>query len=473
MEPFSLSILAIRSTIISSFLICLILLIRLLIGRKIHPNLKYCIWFLLVIRLLIPYAPQSPVSIYNLIPNTLYNVQQGIDIYGINTESGIGIALNQSRDMGEDGSGPDILPILWVFGVLCFCFHSGSVTIRFMSRLKNSSVMVTNPDIQTLLNECRHTLGIKKKLSLLETNSVQTPALFGLLRPKLLLPLGSCRNYSPDHLKYVFLHELAHSKRFDNYTVLLTSVLQALFWFNPLVWLAFFMMHRDREIACDYHVLSCLKPCEYKRYGEAVIHAVKGYTLKAGRIAVTGMDGSIADVRNRITMIAIFGKITVRWPILAVIGILLLCGLVLTDCMPLNDTNNRINAHAGQILVDKIDYPFENDAALIGNWSSVDFVKSIDNFQPDKKTWRDTLYLNMLVFNKGGKTEISTINRKLKNSPYIRWTNGLIIHLGDRTAAKYSIKKLEGKTYLFMEWKSGDYIFRKMKPYYYVLEKTT
>ena len=52
-------------------------------------------------------------------------------------------------------------------------------------------------------------------------------------------------------LRHVFLHELAHLKRFDIAVGLLTAVVQTVHWFNPLVWLAFRRMRDDREVACD------------------------------------------------------------------------------------------------------------------------------------------------------------------------------------------------------------------------------
>jgi bla regulator protein BlaR1 len=49
------------------------------------------------------------------------------------------------------------------------------------------------------------------------------------------------------------------------------------------------------------------------------------------------------------------------------------------------------------------------------------------------------------------------------------WTNGYIIHPADRTAARYIVKDIDGQKYLFMQWKSGDYVIRGERPWYYVL----
>lgn len=113
-------------------------------------------------------------------------------------------------------------------------------------------------------------------------------------------------------------------------------------------------------------------------------------------------------------------------------------------------------------IVDKIDYPFEGDPQIIGIWKSIDFVNEIGDFVPGQRQWKvGELYLKELVFLPEGKTF----------KPWLTWTNGLIFHAGDKTASKYVIKELNGGSYMFFEWKSGDYTIRAMKPKYYVLKK--
>jgi len=115
-------------------------------------------------------------------------------------------------------------------------------------------------------------------------------------------------------------------------------------------------------------------------------------------------------------------------------------------------------------IVDKIDYPFINDPQLIGTWESVDFVREMEEFKAGEKQWRGDLYLKGLIFKPNGKTF----------KPWWTWTKGLIFHSGgDKTASKYTIKNIKGSTYMFYEWKSGDYVIRYMKPFYYVLKKVS
>ncbi|MEA3306437.1 MAG: hypothetical protein U9Q34_01465 [Elusimicrobiota bacterium] len=112
-------------------------------------------------------------------------------------------------------------------------------------------------------------------------------------------------------------------------------------------------------------------------------------------------------------------------------------------------------------IVDNIDLPFVNDAAAIGIWTSVDFVKEPSLFTPDIKSFKGELYLEELTFLPDGKTA--------KN--WWTWTKGVLMHSGDKTASAYEIKEVNGHKYMFLEWKDGDYIIHHQKPKYYVLKK--
>lgn len=121
-------------------------------------------------------------------------------------------------------------------------------------------------------------------------------------------------------------------------------------------------------------------------------------------------------------------------------------------------------------IEDPTDQPFVDDPALLGTWESVDFVKDIAQFVPGKMRWTGDLYLRGMMFAENGHMKSRTDSDRW--AEIWHWTKGLIIHPGAKTAAKYEIQNLNGKDYLFFEWKSGDYTMRGMKPWYYVLVRT-
>lgn len=110
---------------------------------------------------------------------------------------------------------------------------------------------------------------------------------------------------------------------------------------------------------------------------------------------------------------------------------------------------------------DDINIPFVNDPQVIGTWESVDFVTNISDFVPSNKQWQGELDLKSLTFLENGKTP----------DEWQTWTKGVLIHKNDRTASHYEITEMAGSIFMFLEWKSGDYIFKGMKPSYYVLKK--
>ena len=131
--------------------------------------------------------------------------------------------------------------------------------------------------------------------------------------------------------------------------------------------------------------------------------------------------------------------------------------LVCAQGIPLNIITTEVNGR----LADNINLPFVNDPAVLGEWVSVDFVREPADFQPGIKRFRDPLYLEGILFRPNGWMTGHTSS----------WTKGVVLDKADLTASRYIIKEIAGATYMFLEWKSGDYTIRRQKPEYYVLKK--
>lgn len=129
---------------------------------------------------------------------------------------------------------------------------------------------------------------------------VSTPAVYGILRPRIILP-ESCRE--SEALDLIVLHERRHIRRLDNLWRVLAFLTAAIHWFNPASWLFLRLYLEDAELACDESVLSKLSADQHKRYAHALLNAREGKTVFA-----SGFGG--AKVRTRIERILSYRKMS-------------------------------------------------------------------------------------------------------------------------------------------------------------------
>ncbi|NLD36376.1 MAG: hypothetical protein GX654_05840 [Desulfatiglans sp.] len=135
-----------------------------------------------------------------------------------------------------------------------------------------------------------------------------------------------------------------------------------------------------------------------------------------------------------------------------------------------SDSNDYSNFKPKRILEDDVDLPFEDDEQMIGIWQSVDCVNNIEDFIPYKRNWPGDFFLTEISFDTGGALTLSMDSEKVSN-PLITWTKGLVLNRFNKTASRCEIREIDGETFMFYEWKSGDYQYRGMKPSFYVLKK--
>jgi bla regulator protein blaR1 len=124
------------------------------------------------------------------------------------------------------------------------------------------------------------------------------PGVVGLWRPILLLPAGIVERLTPRQLEAVLAHELCHIRRRDNLSAAIHMIVEALFWFHPLVWWIGARLVEERERACDEDVLRL--GSEPQIYAEAILNVCK-YYLESPLVCVSGITGS--DLKKRIDTI--------------------------------------------------------------------------------------------------------------------------------------------------------------------------
>jgi beta-lactamase regulating signal transducer with metallopeptidase domain len=333
MEAFSMRLLPLFdwllwTTIQAALLFCLIMLVQFVLRSRLSIRWHYCLWLLLLIRLAIPWLPESKISVFNLVPRS---IQQGgiLESYS-KPQSSYGMGFYRYSQY-DDATEPQqqafsvrfmrMLPLLWLFGTVVLAVYVGAGNFRLWWLVTRERPL-TDQKILDLLEDCKAEMGIRNILGIVITDKVKSPALFGFLRPRLLLPAGMIETLSREELRYVFLHELGHLKRRDIYIGWLMSFLQVLHWFNPLVWLAFYRMQTDRELACDALVLARLSSGgltrthggESKDYGRTIVNLLERFSRPQRLPSMAGILETKSQLKRRIKMIAKFKKTSrPRW----------------------------------------------------------------------------------------------------------------------------------------------------------------
>lgn len=148
------------------------------------------------------------------------------------------------------------------------------------------------------------------------SESVDTPFVLGLLRPVIYLPAS----VSPEDIPYVLAHEQTHIRRRDHWWKPLGFVLLSVYWFNPVLWLAYVLLCRDIEAACDERVIRDMAAEGRRAYSTALLHC----SMSRDAIAACPLAFGETGVKERIRAVASYKK-PAFWTILAgiVLGILI------------------------------------------------------------------------------------------------------------------------------------------------------
>ncbi|MDE0300103.1 MAG: redoxin domain-containing protein [Candidatus Poribacteria bacterium] len=142
---------------------------------------------------------------------------------------------------------------VWVIGMLVVLLPlvAGFIGIR---RIAGRSRRITSGSLASLADELVKRRGIKRGFALVQSE-MDMPLTWGVMRPLILIP-ADAEHWSSDKQRAVLLHELAHVRRWDWLTQIIAHICCAIYWFNPLVWVADRRLRLERERACDDHVLT-------------------------------------------------------------------------------------------------------------------------------------------------------------------------------------------------------------------------
>jgi beta-lactamase regulating signal transducer with metallopeptidase domain len=289
----------------SSILILLLLLLQPLLRRRLRASVRYAIWMLVPLKLLLPPGLALPTSVaYWLAPARTVVATSDAPTAATSTTALASppVLITSPAPVVATASiqppvSASLTPaawffVIWLSGVLCLAawIARGYFNGRRLVRASSPAP----PQLVQLAEACRRDLGVRATLAVRCSEAVPTPALCGLTSPAIVIP-ASIANLDAGMLRPVLLHELAHYRRGDMWTNQVIVLAQLLHWFNPLTWIASSVIRRTREEAVDEVVVGQMRG-EEATYASTLIHIAKG--VLARRVAMTAGSVGIMESGN-------------------------------------------------------------------------------------------------------------------------------------------------------------------------------
>ncbi|MFJ8525281.1 MULTISPECIES: M56 family metallopeptidase [Bacillus cereus group] len=360
----------IETSIMASILVGLILCIKVLFRNKLTPRWQYMLWIILIIRLVLPWSPDSSYSIYSVLtyknedafissrnPVAIFlsteRMQElkGIDDTKVLTKednhTSSSTQPNQSHktqthnnEKQDDETIPfyTICIYIWLTGVILLSFATFIMNRRLLLYIQKQPVIKDEKIVQ-IFEKCKQSMSVQRDIPLLISGKVSSPTVFGFFRPKLLLSTVHMKILDEQQLRYIFHHELAHIKRRDVGVNWLMHSLLILNWFNPILWYAYSCMREDQELACDALALTFIDSEEQIAYGHTIITLLEHYTSYYKVPSMANFSKNKRMLKRRILMIKKFQKKSYRWSALGAIAVIAVSSVSLLNARADMSTN--------------------------------------------------------------------------------------------------------------------------------------
>ena len=310
-------------SISAGILIIVCTLVRLIFRRM--PKFVRCLmWLLVAIRLAVPFAIESPFSLLpareyvTVSSNDNVSTDEAGNAYSNNEltdKAKVGIINKvETVDTAEKNNGVAtehtahtnnidvmyVLSIIWLVGVIALLIYALVSYIR-LRRLVDDAVLL--------------------KENIYQSERAGTAFILGVIRPRIYVPYGLSLNE-----RYMSIsHEKAHISRRDHLVKPLGFIIAAVYWFNPLVWLAYILLCRDIELACDEKVIKKIGYDKKKDYSQALLNlSIPKKIISACPVAF-GEVGINERIKNVLTMKK--GKKIIIAVAVAICAVLAICFL--------------------------------------------------------------------------------------------------------------------------------------------------
>ncbi len=297
-----------RTSIEASLLILAVLGLRLMLGTRLSPAWRIGLWMLVGAKLMLPAFIPAGFGLGALWQDKADLIEQReatiLSVPSAYSDSSVVDAQPSTAPIPHsEFSLPHFFLALWLLGSIAVLLIAVIQQTRFNALLRRRP-RGTEPLLRALVASLAQKAGIKRLVSIVLMPAGTTPAMVGILQPKLLLPADWSARFDENSLKHVVLHELVHVKQRDLIWNWAATAVQALHWFNPLVWFVVSRFQADRELRCDATALEILAPSERLDYGHTLLHIQETFFAPP---AIAGLAPCVRNhptLRQRILMIA-------------------------------------------------------------------------------------------------------------------------------------------------------------------------
>ncbi len=275
--------------------------------RKNHARARYWLWLVASVKFLIPFSLLVTIGSYLKWPHAspiakrgLYVAVEAISQPFSAPETTIP-AIAQAAPAAATPSLLHWLPALLVAAWFCgfaIVFLAWCVRWRRISAALRESAPLREGREAATLRRLEHMAGTRKPIDLVSSRASLEPGIFGVLSPVLIWPEGISKHLEDAHLEAILAHEVWHVRRRDNLAAAIHMVVEAVFWFHPLVWWLGARMVEERERACDEEVVEL--GSERQVYAESILKVCE-FCVGSPLACVSGVTGS--DLKKRMVHI--------------------------------------------------------------------------------------------------------------------------------------------------------------------------
>jgi len=258
---------------------------------------QFGLWFLIIIRLLLPTDLNYSLSARNLINNTPWINNVTVSLEEISRKLEIDLQPDQNKGFESfkplDGMSlkknqvelffnsevtfshiwPLLIVIVWFIGSLFFLIIFLKKIYRF-NLVINRASLIQDKKIIALIMYWRHSFKVKRSVKAYSSNDFLSPFTVGLFKPKVFIPQALLKSIDAETINSIIAHEMVHIKRLDDLWIKLQNALQIIYFFHPVVWFVNRQINLTRERICDSKVLT-KKIISPKNYGKGLLNVLK------------------------------------------------------------------------------------------------------------------------------------------------------------------------------------------------------